>query len=540
MPCHLLLAILDVGFMQSIKFDINLLENIIERDRIITDPGFLAQYYLKNTLGIHRHVIGAIQLRSKAELIAVLRIANEHHVKVYPISTGNNWGYGCALPIVNECLILDLSAMNGIVEFNRQFGIVTIEPGVTQQQLYEFLIENDENYFVPTTGAGPNCSLIGNILERGYGLAPICDHSDSVYAIEAVLADGSIYNGSFPAQCTALNKIYHWSVGPNIDALLLQSNFAIITQMSIKLIPKSDDMELISLFVPMTINEDICYFLQKVQHEIGSTHMSNISLMNMNRFLKFSHTQIKKNSLVDQYIIKHMPSSGWLIFFAIYGNKDMIKVIKKTIRKSMCIKGIKQSYLSEKRYVFLNGVFKYFNYMNSDLLKSFFAFAKTAHKAFSGIPTEDGLKLVYRDLPLQQYNLNPSKDDLGIVWFSPLVPIDAVLINKFIEISTLILKKFCREKYMSFTSISSALMFASVPILYDKHNEMDCITAHQCYKELFEAAVENGFYPYRLGIQSMPGNLEFFNEEYWTFVSKLKLFLDPNNTISPGRYALLN
>src|SRR3990167_1953220 len=155
--------------MQSINFDLTLLENSIERERIITDPEFLAQHYLKNTLGIYRHVIGAIKLISQEELIIVLRLVNAHNVKVYPISTGNNWGYGCSTPVINECLILDLSTMNRIVEFNRQCGVVTVQPGVTQQQLYDFLLENDARYFVPTTGAGPNCSLIGNILERGYG-----------------------------------------------------------------------------------------------------------------------------------------------------------------------------------------------------------------------------------------------------------------------------------------------------------------------------------------------------------------------------------
>src|SRR3990167_11096038 len=114
--------------------------------------------------------------------------------------------------------------------------------------------------------------------------------------------------------------------------------------------------------------------------------MSNISLMNINRFLKFNHTQIKKTSLIEQYIIKRTSAFGWLIFFAIYGNRDMIKAIKRTIKKSITIQPI---YLSEKRYTLLNDFLKYLNYMNSDLLRSYFAFAKTAQKAFSGIPTED-------------------------------------------------------------------------------------------------------------------------------------------------------
>ena len=40
----------------------------------------------------------------------------------------------------------------------------------------DFLIENKHDYLVPTTGAGGHVSLLGNTLERGYGLTPWVDH----------------------------------------------------------------------------------------------------------------------------------------------------------------------------------------------------------------------------------------------------------------------------------------------------------------------------------------------------------------------------
>ena len=36
---------------------------------------------------------------------------------------------------------MELKKMNKIIDFNEELGYVTIEPGVTQQQLYEFLQE---------------------------------------------------------------------------------------------------------------------------------------------------------------------------------------------------------------------------------------------------------------------------------------------------------------------------------------------------------------------------------------------------------------
>ena len=36
--------------------------------------------------------------RAPAEVQAIVRAANNYHVPLYPISTGNNWGYGSAQP----------------------------------------------------------------------------------------------------------------------------------------------------------------------------------------------------------------------------------------------------------------------------------------------------------------------------------------------------------------------------------------------------------------------------------------------------------
>jgi hypothetical protein len=54
--------------------------------------------------------------------------------------------------------------------------VVTLEPGVTQARLHEFLCDGKYPYLVPVTGAGPNCSIVGNAIERGYGITPWVDH----------------------------------------------------------------------------------------------------------------------------------------------------------------------------------------------------------------------------------------------------------------------------------------------------------------------------------------------------------------------------
>ena len=86
------------------------------------------------------HTIPAIvRPGDRQEVQECLRIANRCGVPVYPISSGLNWGYGSRVPAADGCVLLDLGRMNRIVDFSEKLAYVTVEPGVTQEQLYAFL-----------------------------------------------------------------------------------------------------------------------------------------------------------------------------------------------------------------------------------------------------------------------------------------------------------------------------------------------------------------------------------------------------------------
>ena len=50
--------------------------------------------YLWCTIPLRRHIAAVLQPASVEEVQHVVQIAAAHHVPLYPISTGNNWGYG--------------------------------------------------------------------------------------------------------------------------------------------------------------------------------------------------------------------------------------------------------------------------------------------------------------------------------------------------------------------------------------------------------------------------------------------------------------
>ena len=118
--------------------------------------------YGADTAANEREIPAALRILDSGLLPEVMRIAQQHKVPVHPISTGHNWGYGTALPPGNGCVLIDLGGLQKILHFDPEFGVVTVEPGVTQGMLSDFLDAGQHSFLVPVTGAGPTCSLLSN------------------------------------------------------------------------------------------------------------------------------------------------------------------------------------------------------------------------------------------------------------------------------------------------------------------------------------------------------------------------------------------
>src|SRR5690242_4046907 len=104
-------------------------ERLLGHDAVRT--GSDLERYRKSTSGFARHIAGVVQPRTQDQVVETVKIASRWRVPLYPVSTGRNWGYGCALPAVDGCVIVDLSRMNRL-ELDERLGLATLEPGVTQ------------------------------------------------------------------------------------------------------------------------------------------------------------------------------------------------------------------------------------------------------------------------------------------------------------------------------------------------------------------------------------------------------------------------
>ncbi len=185
-----------------------------------------------------QRIPGIIRPGSREEVQECVRVANEYKTPIYPVSTGKNWGYGSRVPPQSGSVLMELHRLNRIADYNEKLAYVTVEPGVTFQQVHEFLRARGSNLMVSATGSTPESSLIGNALERGAGSGPYYDRFAHVCGFEVVLPTGECINtgfGRFPGAKTA--SLHRWGVGPYTDGIFAQSNLGIVTRMTVWLAP---------------------------------------------------------------------------------------------------------------------------------------------------------------------------------------------------------------------------------------------------------------------------------------------------------------
>jgi len=179
---------------------------------------------------------------SAEQVQAIVRIANEYGIPLYPISTGRNLGYGGSAPVLSGSVVLDLKRMNRILEVDERNAYALVEPGVSYFDLYRYIRERNLKLWIdcPDPGWG---SLIGNALDHGVGytMNPYRDHFDAHCGMEVVTGGGELVRtgmGALPGSRTWQH--FKYGFGPYLDGMFSQSNYGIVTKMGFWLMPEPE------------------------------------------------------------------------------------------------------------------------------------------------------------------------------------------------------------------------------------------------------------------------------------------------------------
>jgi len=224
---------------EPIQQALRAMEEVVGENYVFSDPNTLEEYSL-NMLTVENIVpASVVKPASVEEIQEIFKIANQYKVRLWPISGGQNHGYGMACAVKPGSVILDLARMNRILEVNTDLAYVLVEPGVTYIQLYNYLKENNIPLWIDSPSCSPGASVIGNTTERGVGYTPMAEHFLFSCGMEVVLPTGKILRtGTGQLTGTKTWQIFKWGYGPYLDGLFTASNFGIVTKLGLWLMPE--------------------------------------------------------------------------------------------------------------------------------------------------------------------------------------------------------------------------------------------------------------------------------------------------------------
>lgn len=487
--------------------------------------------------------VGAILRPANREQVQqCVRTANRFRVPLYPFSSGKNWGYGSRAP-VRDGVLLDLSRLNRIVDFDEDLAYVTIEPGVTQRQLHDFLKSQNSHLWMDATGASPDCSIIGNTMDRGFGHTPMGDHCGNSCALEVVLPTGECIETGFArftgARAAVLGR---WGVGPAVDGLFSQSNFGIVTRMTVWLMPAPEAFQ---AFFFMTADEDglaaivdalrplrLNGTLRSIMH-VGNDYKVLTATSQYPWEQTGGRTPLDRQTMTE--IRRQATIGAWNGSGGLYGTRAQVREARTQLRKALKGKVDRLQFVDDRLLAIMRRFATPFRLVTGWDISRTLRVIAPVYGLLKGVPTTAPLASAYwrkkGPLPTQ---MDPDRDGCGLLWCSPVLPNTGAAATEVTRLATDLLLRYGFEPQISLSFATERSLICVTTISYDRSVAGEDERATACYRELVEQLLARGYPPYRLNVASM--DYAGVEGAYAASLGAMKAALDPNNVLAPGRY----
>jgi 4-cresol dehydrogenase (hydroxylating) len=462
----------------------------------------------------------------------IVRIANEHKVPLYPISTGKNLGYGGSAPILTGSVVVDLKRMNRILAVDEGRCTAVVEPGVSYFDLHRYIQERDLKVWIdcPDPGWG---SLVGNALDHGVGYTygQYRDHFGSHCGMEVVLPNGELMRTGMAALANDASwGDYKYGFGPYVAGLFGQANFGIVTKMGFWLLPEPEAYRRGTVSVPR--RRDIVSLVKHVNY------LENLGLIGMPGFrspLGFAQARepelralvAKPGGPSDEELDRFAEAKGipsWSVELQFYGPEKTIagswEYVKERIGGS--IEGAR----------FEDGVTYRF-----PLTQEQKGEVQRVHRLVDvGVPNMSIFSIAGG-----RTAQNPDSADGGQFYFAPMIPRTGEAILE----ANRVLGQAYRDAGLPFNNYFAApacwhyrafIMISSLPVsrLDPEINRR----SRAAFEAVAKVAAEHGWGEYRsppFGVDFVMGAYSFNNHALRRFCETLKDAIDPNGIIAAGR-----
>ena len=227
----------------------------------------------------------------------------------------------------------------------------------------------------------------------------------------------------------------------------------------------------------------------------------------------------------------------WTGFATLYGSDRMVAAAQKEIRTALKSVASRLMFISLRRAKQLAKLSQWIPGPRGKGLQSLTATLTKSLELVEGRPNETALPLAYWRGRLQGKAgaLNPGLDGCGLTWYAPLVPMRPRDVRHFVQMVHRITPQYGIEPLITFTTLNDRLFDCTVPLLFDRNQPAAVKAAAACYQALLNSGKDQGWFPYRVGIDAMPALLSM-QEHAPVFHERLRKDLDPHDILAPGRY----
>ena len=448
----------------------------------------------------HHSASAAVAPASVEEIQAVLRVANEFRIPLWPLSRGKNFGYGGAAPRLPGTVMLDLGRMNRILEVNEQHGYCIVEPGVGFFDLHAHVQQHGIKLQLGIPGNGWG-SVMGNALERGF--SGNGDHSNNICGLELVLADGRVVRTGMGA----MNGGKAWALfkhgfGPSWDQLIVQSNFAVVTKLCLWM--KPEDEAAITIDVKLDRPEELEWYTA------ATTTLRQRGLLDgLVRVTSYQATATVptlrkewyqgRDSIPDDVIerIKQRFNVGWWNGpLRIAGYADVCEVQARRVLDHL---------------------------------------AKFSSQEFPVTRQPGNARPGPSTYPLQMVNWYGGRG--GHIGFSPVMPPDGTLVMEQFRRTRARFQEFGLDYSGTFYNDGRAVTNVNL-ILYDKDDAEQKERVRKLFLALIDDAHQQGYGEYRTHLAYMDdvaASYDFNDHALRGLNEQVKDALDPNGILAPGR-----
>jgi hypothetical protein len=464
------------------------------------------------------------------EVQAVVRIACEFEIPLYPVSTGKNLGYGGATPNLSGSVVVDLKRMNRIIEVDDRRHFAIVEPGVSYFDLHRHIRERKLKVWIdcPDPGWG---SVMGNALDHGIGYtwSNYRDHFWSHCGLEVVLPNGELLRtgmGAMPNSGAFAD--FRYGFGPYVDGLFSQGGFGIVTRMGIHLMPQPEAFLHKVVYVPR--RQDIIPLVD-IANELEYSGVTGMPIFDAPMFYQqlrdpalraISQTpDVWNGNAINQYAAEK-GVAPWQMGLSFYGPAG-INQAKWQHAKAVIEKAIPGA-----------------RFEDSESLQfplSAAAEDTVVNKNLVGIPSLGVFVISARN----QFNPNPGD---GHLFFSPIIPRNGEELLKAQRVFAEGMRSLSPDRPQPYGPFTTPFTFHTrafvlVAVLPISRSDPEVNRrSRETMRHLIELGAENGYGEYRatpLFQDQVMGTYSFNNNALRRFCEELKDAVDPKGIISPGR-----